>query len=137
MVENFAQTQLGGLGSQLLGKETVAGNLEKRFSKASGGNTLDKVYNDSTKVQSIESGVRKLVEAGNKEAAIKLIQDNKEVLIRGKQAKAVRSQVDQLQAAKNKVKADTRLSQEQKDKVLTLIQQRLYDLSNQYQALQK
>ena len=132
VVENFAQSQLGGLGSQLLGKETAIGNLQKRFSKSSGGDLLDKVYEDSDKAQSIKSQAKKLVEAGDKEAALNLIRSNKDLLVNSGKAKAVRSQVDTLQEYKNKVRADTRLTQEQKDKVLILIQQKLYELSTLY-----
>ena len=135
MVENFAQTQLGGLGSQLLGKESPIGNLERRFKKASGGELLDRVYEDSTKIQAINSQAKSLLEAGKKEEALKLIQSNKDLLMKTSKVKTIRSEVDTLQEYKNKVKADTRLTQEQKNKVLTLIQQKLNELSNVYNSV--
>jgi hypothetical protein len=134
MVENFAQTQLGGLGSQLLGKESAAGNLQRRFTKASGGTLLDQVYNDSTQAQAVESQAKRYLEAGRRDDALRLIQENKPILIKAERAKAYRSQVDELQQAKNKVKQDTRLTQEQKDRVLVLIQQRLTTLSQSYSS---
>lgn len=135
MVENFAQTQLGGLGSQLLGKESPIGNLERRFKKASGGELLDRVYEDSTKIQAINSQAKSLFEAGKKEEALKLIQSNKDLLLKTSKVKTIRSEVDTLQEYKNKVKADSRLTQEQKNKVLTLIQQKLNELSNVYNSV--
>lgn len=136
MVENLASTTLGGLGNQLLGKESAVGNIERRFSKASGGVMLDKIYTDSTQVQGIESQAKKLVEAGKTQEALKLIKDNKPLLVQGKLIKAARSEVDKLQEAKNKVKSDTRLTPEQKEKVLVLIQKRLLMLSTGYNKLQ-
>lgn len=133
VVENFAQTSLGGLGSQLLGKESPLGNLDRRFKKASGGDMLDKVYTDSDKAQSINSQAKKLIEAGDSQKALKLIQDNKDFLIKAQKAKTIRSEVDTYQEYKNKVRADTRLTQEQKDKVLMLIQKKLFELSTLYQ----
>lgn len=135
MIENFAQTQLGGLGSQLLGKESPIGNLERRFKKASGGELLDRVYEDSTKIQAINSQAKSLFEAGKKEEALKLIQSNKDLLLKTSKVKTIRSEVDTLQEYKNKVKADSRLTQEQKNKVLTLIQQKLNELSNVYNSV--
>lgn len=135
-VENFAQTQLGGLGSQLLGKESTIGNLERRFRKASGGGLLDKVYEDSDKAASINSQIKKLAEAGKKEEAINLIRSNKDILIKASKVKAIRSQVDTFQEYKNKVRNDSRLTQEQKDKVLKLIQQKLFELSTVYNSVQ-
>lgn len=136
MVENFASSQLGGLGSQLLGKESVAGNIERRFTKASGGQLLDRVYDDSTKVQSIESQARKLIEAGKTQEALSLIKQNKDLLSKTKVIKSARSEVDKLQKIKKQVKEDTRLTPEQQEKVLVLIQQKLNALSVGYGKLQ-
>jgi len=132
MVENFAQTQLGGLGSQLLGKENPVSNLERRFGKASGGVLLDKVYSDSAQVQAVESQVRDLAEAGRREDAIQLIRQNKDLLRRANTIKTIKSQVDTYQKYKKRVRDDTRLTQEQKNKVLILIENKLNGLSNAY-----
>ena len=132
MVENLAQTTMGGLGSQLIGKESPIGNIQRRFSKAGGGNLLEKVYDDSTKLQSVESQAKDLVEQGETDRAVKLVKDNKELFIQAQKIKAYRKEVNQLQEFKNKVRKDNRLTKEQKDKVMSVLNQKLYAISVSY-----
>jgi hypothetical protein len=135
-IENFASSQLGGLGSQLLGKESIAGNLERRFSKASGGNLLDRVYDESTKVSSLKSQIKKLTEAGDTKEAMKLVRENREILSKTTAVGSVRSKVDDLVSARNKVKSNTTISVEQKERLLKLINDQLYQLSISYNSIQ-
>jgi hypothetical protein len=132
MVENLAQTTMGGLGTQLIGKENPVSNIQRRFTKAGGGGLLDKVYEDSTKLQSVESMAKDYVEQGETEKAVELVKNNKDLFIQAEKIKTYRKEVNQLQEFKNKVRKDNRLTNEQKDKVMAVLNQKLYAISVSY-----
>lgn len=92
MVENVIKTGAAGVGGQLLNasdtvlnkmgaipQEQVSGenplqNLERRFSKASGGQTMDKAYTDKAKSDSARKEVIRLIKTGRKDEAKQLAQ---------------------------------------------------------------
>lgn len=146
-VDNAIGTIAGGLGRNLqnasdfilnktgiipdnqVGGESVGANIERRFSGATGGNLLDKVYTDSTNLQSVESRVKSLADQGKKTEAVKLIQANKSLFAKRTLLKSARSEVDKLSGYRNKINVSDKLTPEQKKQALDLINQQLYKIS--------
>jgi hypothetical protein len=132
MVENFAQSQLGGLGSQLIGKESAVGNLERRFSKVSSGATVNKIYDNAEKYSALDSKIKELVKTGRKDEARRVIEENKELLMQGEVASDFKSKLSEYYSDRNKVLNSQTLTQEQKDRILLAIQKKISETSSMY-----
>jgi hypothetical protein len=77
----------------------------------------------------VESKVKELVKEGKREEAKRLIENNREILSKGQVLKSYSSKVKDLQDARDKVLADTRLNEEQKQQILQKISQQLQQIS--------
>lgn len=153
LVENYIKTSLGGLGSQLMnasdtalsatgvipssqvGGESVGANVERRFTKSPGGNLLDKVYTDSDKYTQTLNHLKELAKTGNNAEAEKYANANVKVFQTGKTASIIRSKVDKINAAKNKLNKLTSVSKQERDQANIEFNQMLTDLGAEYNQL--
>lgn len=90
---------------------------------------LNAVYNRGDK---IDDQMRELVKLGKKEEAVKLLKENKDVMSQYIRVKPVRKEVAKFTSYQQKVIADQRLTPEQKQKVLALIDKKIQELFNLY-----
>ena len=131
-IENFMQSQLGGLGSQLLGKESPIENIERRFSKSPSGAIVDKIYTESEKYSALDARIKNLAEAGRKDEARDLINKNRQTLIKGEIANDFKSKLSEYYSDRNKVLNSQTLTPEQKEKILLAIQKKISETSSIY-----
>jgi hypothetical protein len=131
MIENFATSQLGGLGAQLIGKESPVENIQRRFSKASSGAIVDEIYTGAEKYNALNSQIKDLVKSGKQDEARRLLEQNKEVLQQGVVTNKFQNQLSKMYTDRNKV-LNSNLPEEQKKQLLVAIQNKITLLNRTY-----
>lgn len=95
------------------------------------------IERDTKEYTELDTQIKDLVKANQKEKAKELINQNKEVLLKGEETKKFKKRFNEYHSDLDKVSNSDKLTPEQKQKLIQAIQQRIDKLNQSYSNFQK